>query len=350
MNFDPSSVASAESGIFGLPYTADEARLVIIPVPWEATVSYGGGTSRGPELVLQASKQVDLFDLEVQNAYEAGYFLEEISSEVAAMNERARTRAQLVIEAHSHPDSFEDKSEIQDATKEVNQLGHKLNEWVYLRSQEWLRKGKIVALLGGDHSTPYGAIRAVSEKFNGDFGILHIDAHADLRDAYEGFKWSHASIMFNVMESDFKPKKLVQVGIRDFSQEEYEMTQKRDDIKTYFDTDIQRKLLSGKSFISIAEEMIEQLPEKVYVSFDIDGLDPSLCPNTGTPVPGGFNFHQVLSLLRLLHEKKKQIVGFDLNEVSGGAESIEWNGNIGARILYKLCGWTMVTNNLYKLK
>ncbi|MGE3973335.1 MAG: agmatinase family protein [Bdellovibrionales bacterium] len=348
MSFNPNDVASADSGIFGLPYTEDEAKLVIVPIPWEATVSYGGGTSRGPELVLQASKQVDLFDLELQNAFEVGYYMEPISHEVDSMNERAKSRAQLVIEAAIHPESHKNKSEINEASEEVNVLGDKLNTWVYEQTKKWLKKDKLVGLLGGDHSTPYGAIRAISEKYKGDFGILHIDAHADLRDAYEGFTWSHASIMFNVMQSDFKPKKLVQIGIRDFCEEEYELIRSRDDIKSYFDTETQRKLLAGKPWAELAEDMISQLPENVYVSFDIDGLDPSLCPNTGTPVPGGLNFHQVLTLLRLLHEKKKRIVGFDLNEVSGGSESIEWNGNIGARILYKLCGWTVITNQLYK--
>jgi agmatinase len=329
MAFDPNSSASEDSGVFGLPFSAEESKLVIIPVPWEATVSYGGGTSLGPELVLRASKQVDLFDLEVQNAYEVGYFMEEISGEILSMSDQAK--------AH-------------DDVTQVNALGAKLNDWVYSRTKDWLGKNKIVALLGGDHSTPYGAIRAISEKYKGDIGILHIDAHADLREAYEGFTWSHASIMFNVMKSSFKPKKLVQVGIRDFCEDEFQFINSRSDIKTFFDTDLQKQLLSGTNWQTLADEIIDQLPEKVYVSFDVDGLDPNLCPNTGTPVPGGLSYHQALSLFRTLHERNKQIVGFDLNEVSGGPEQVEWNGNIGARLLYKLCGWTAVTNSLYKLK
>ena len=196
--FDPNSAATEASGIFGLPYSAEESKLVIIPVPWEATTSYGGGTARGPSLVLEASRQVDLFDLETKKAYECGYYLDKIPTQILELNDVAK------------------KAVKSGKIAEVNKLSKQLNQWVQERAQKWQKKDKIVAVLGGDHSSPFGLIEAVSKKLGGKFGILHIDAHADLREAYQGHEHSHASIMFNVMNSKLKPVKLVQVVIRDF--------------------------------------------------------------------------------------------------------------------------------------
>jgi len=343
VEFDPNSPASQESGIFGLPYIAEESKLVIIPVPWEATVSYGGGTSRGPELVLEASRQVDLFDIETKRAYQAGYYLDEISAEILSINEKAKAAAQSVI-------ATGDSSlpEVKKNIAIVNELSAHVNNWLKKRTQYWYEQNKIVAVLGGDHSSPLGLIEYLGEKFHGNFGVLHMDAHADLRNAYEGFQHSHASIMFNVMNGPHKPSKLVQVGIRDFCEEEFNLIESRSDIETYFDVNLQNKINDGKSWRSICEEIVSQLPKNVYVSFDIDGLDPSLCPDTGTPVPGGLTFSQATTLIKTLVDQQKKIIGFDLNEVSGGQTGNEWNGNIGARLLYKLCGWTVVSNGLYK--
>jgi agmatinase len=223
-----------------------------------------------------------------------------------------------------------------------------MTEWVYQQSKAILSKGKFLGLIGGDHSTPFGAIRALSEKYRGDFSILHIDAHADLRCAYQGFHQSHASIMYNVMTSEFKPKMLVQVGIRDFCEEEFDFIKNHPkSIKTFFDIETKRQLLQGTPWAKIVDEIVASLSPNVYVSFDIDGLDPALCPNTGTPVVGGLSIDQTFYLFRALVEAKKRIIGFDVNEVSSGpGDSAEWDGNVGARVLYKLCGWSALSNQL----
>ncbi len=329
--FNPNAAPTEKSGIFGLPFTAAESKLVIIPVPWEATVSYGGGTSEGPQLVLEASRQVDLYDLETKKAYEAGYFLDEIPKAIIELNQKAKTAA------------------AEHNAKLVNEWSRQLNTWLATRVEHWQNQGKIVAVLGGDHSSPFSLIECIGKKLKGDYGILHVDAHADLRNAYEGFDHSHASIMFNIMNSPHKPKKLIQVGIRDFCEEEVELIQSRADIETHFDLNLQRSLNEGRTWKTLCEEIVEELPKNVYVSFDIDGLDPSLCPDTGTPVPGGLSFSQAIMLIRTLVDQGKTIVGFDLNEVSGGTSGNEWNGNIGARLLYKLCGWTVISNGFYKV-
>ncbi|RYZ80418.1 MAG: arginase, partial [Proteobacteria bacterium] len=208
-----------------------------------------------------------------------------------------------------------------------------------------LKNKKLLGLVGGDHSTPWGAIRAVAEEFKNDFGVLHIDAHADLRNAYQGLTQSHASIMYNVMTAEARPKKLVQIGIRDFCEEEYEFIQTRPDIKTFFDIELKHRLLRGESWAQVCKDVINELPDNVYISFDIDGLDPAFCPSTGTPVPGGLSVDQVFFLFAEVVRSGKKIIAFDLNEVStGGAEEAAWDGNVGARVLYKLCGWAVKSN------
>jgi agmatinase len=331
---DISGTASYRDGLFGLPSTKENSRLVIIPVPWEVTTSYGGGAAEGPSAILQASAQVDLFDLELGNAYEQGYHMLPIPETLQNLNSELKPKA-LAVRA-----ALESGQPAQlSLLAEVNRGCAEMAEWVFAQAQQCLSHGKIPAVLGGDHSTPEGNIRAVSEFFAGDFGILHFDAHADLREGYQGFERSHASIMYNVMNSSWRPRKLVQIGIRDFCEEEYQRISKSDQIETYFDVNLKRAQFEGDNWAAICRRVVSGLPNNTYISFDIDGLSPEFCPNTGTPVPGGLSFDQAAYLIRTLAESGRRIVGFDLNEVAPGSD--QWDGNVGARLLFKLCGWTV---------
>ncbi len=217
---------------------------------------------------------------------------------------------------------------------EINTAHRALTSHLKLRVEHLLQSGKICAVLGGEHSTPLGLIQALDEHYE-SFSILQIDAHADLRKAYEGFEQSHASIMHNVVESCDSLVQLVQVGIRDLSQDEYERSLNHPKITTYFDWDLKEASFQGKSWKTQCEEIIEALSSDVYISFDIDGLIPNLCPNTGTPVPGGFTLEQVSYLLFALVDSGRNIIGFDLNEVSPGNQG-DWDANVGARALWQL--------------
>lgn len=345
--FDPTTTISSDFGIFGIPLSEEDCRLVLLPVPWEVTTSYGQGASNGPRIIRQASEQIDLFDFETGNAFEAGYFMREISKDVQSKSAQFKALAQQVIALKT--ELSDDAETIHRLTAEVNAASKELTQWVYTQTKSILDSGKLFGLVGGDHSTPLGAIQAICERHsdNGQsqVGILHIDAHSDTRRAYQGFEQSHASIMYNVMNLPLKPKKLVQVGIRDFCEEEYNFIQSRSDIKCFFDIATKQRLLKGESWASIAADIVGELPQKVYISFDIDGLDPRFCPSTGTPVIGGLSADEVFFLFNLLAQSGRQIVGFDLNEVSTGeADESEWDGNVGARMLYKLCNWTVLTN------
>jgi agmatinase len=150
--------------------------------------------------------------------------------------------------------------------------------------------------------------------------------------------------MYNVLERLPAVSRLVQVGLRDVSEEEYDCIRgSKGRIRAYFDSDIARQLFTGEAFSNIVQSIVESLPERVYISFDIDGLDPALCPHTGTPVPGGLSFQQAAALLARVEESGRRIVGFDLNEVAPGPDGDEWDGNVGARMLYKMIGFTLLS-------
>ncbi|NOT76492.1 MAG: agmatinase family protein [Cyclobacteriaceae bacterium] len=322
--------------LFGLPFSPENAKLIIIPVPWEATVSYRTGTALAPHSILKASRQIDFFMRDIPEAWKLGIAMLPIPDDIRIESDRLR----LLLEQH-HAALTEDHDTIIISNK-INESCESLNIYVNKTTQRYIDQGKMVGLLGGDHSTPLGFLRSLSEKHD-RFGILQFDAHADLRKSYEGLTYSHGSIMFNALKIP-AISKLVQVGVRDLCDEEYQLIKRNESrIKTFFDDNIKADLGNGKSWESICKDIIRDLPEKVYISFDIDGLDPKLCPNTGTPVPGGLEFYQATFLIKAVVASGRRIIGFDLNEV-GTDESSDWDANVGARILWQLCNWMGVSN------
>ena len=342
-NYDPSLVSNPNNNIFGLPTSEEDARLVILPVPWEVSVSYGAGTARAPEAIFKAALQVDLFDPEVPDGWKQGYYMRPSDRKVLMKSDYLRKEAELFIDYISKGDEVAANQFMCKTLVDVNQGGDFINRWVYDQTKVLLEKGKLVGLLGGDHSVALGFMRAIGE-MHGDFGILQIDAHCDLREAYEGFNYSHASIMYNVLKEITEVKKLVQVGVRDYSQGEWTYLQEHADrVTTYFDKNIKNRQFEGDTWRQITEEIVAQLPQKVYISFDIDGLDRKLCPHTGTPVPGGFETEEVYYLFRKIIESGRQLLGFDLCEV--GIGETDWNANVGARVLFKLCNLLVASNS-----
>ena len=340
--FDANAPSNPKNNIFGLPFTEDDARLVILPVPWEVTVSYGAGTSRACEHVFRASMQVDLYDAESENAWRQGLYMRQPDKKILMKSDYLRKEAELYINFTSKGELIERNSFMCKSLKEINEGSNLLNKWVYEQTRDLLSQGKLVGLLGGDHSTPLGYFKAIAEK-HGDFGILQIDAHCDLRKGYEDFVYSHASVMYNALKEIPQLKRLVQAGVRDYSQQEWDYILNSDyRVITYFDKDVKERLYEGQTWKQIAEEIVNHLPEKVYISFDIDGLDPKLCPNTGTPVHGGFEAEQVLYLIRKIIQSGRKFIGFDLVEIGTG--DTDWDANVGARILWKLSN-LLVANN-----
>jgi agmatinase len=330
--FNPSGVGLENGNLYGLPCTYDTANLIIFGVPWEVTVSYHTGTAQGPAQVLAASPQLDLYDLDNPDGWRQGIYMPPISEQLQALNQQVRESANRVIAATESGITIDHHSPLMADLQIVNEACEQLNHWLYEQTTIALQRGKRVGVIGGDHSVPLGYLRALAAQ-TPEFGILHIDAHADLRRAYQGFQYSHASIMHNVLTLP-QMQKLVQVGIRDLCHDEVALINRSQGrIVTHYDSELKETRYRGLPWLQQCDTIIADLPRQVYVSFDVDGLDPKLCPHTGTPVPGGLELEEVFCLLRQLIRSGRQIIGFDVSEVGDG----EWDGNVAARAVYKMC-------------
>jgi agmatinase len=332
--FDPSGVAHDNGNFLALPFTESDAEVILLPVHWDVTASYKDGTASAAQNIVQASLQVDLYDKDYPDAWKRGIFMRDRgwltvnNEDISVVNTRLRKIAK------NHIDDISSGRDI-NVDQSVNEAGEQLRKGIKNASRGLLEQGKIVGVVGGEHSVSLGLLDALSEIYD-SFGVLQIDAHFDLRKAFEGFTYSHASIFYNASTQIENIRSITHVGIRDYAKEECEFVeQSGGKHKVFFDKDIHNKVLNGKSYTDICEAIISTLPERVYISFDIDALEPNLCPATGTPVPGGFNFNEAIILLESIKKAGKHIVGFDVCEVGGVGN--EWDGNVAARILYKLC-------------
>lgn len=334
--FDPNAAAVAGSGIYGLPCSSEEAEIVIIPVEWELTTSYNRGTVNGPKAVFDGSMQVDLCHHDYPDLWRHGIFMDEFPKELRDLHDNLSPISEEIIEAIENNEIEDDSVKYEAKYQQIEAGFEKMFVWLRERISYWKSKGKIVGLVGGDHSVPLPYHQVLNAE-NENYGILHIDAHSDLREGFEGFKYSHASIFFNTMKYE-SVQRLVQVGIRDYCHQEKQLiSDSNGRIVAFYDRDCRRRMFEGDSWKNIVTDILDKLPEKVYISVDIDGLDPKLCPNTGTPVPGGLDYEELMYLLNRVGESGRKIVGFDLCEVSPGDDD-EWDGNVGARVLYHLCG------------
>jgi len=332
-DWDPDGVGISNGNYFGFPYSNSESKLVLMSIPWDVTTSYGSGTALGPKAIVDASTQLDFFHERFPKAWENKIGTLPTDPWIRDTSNINRVKATSIIE------SLEKGEEPNKALQvEVNDACQQLLEKVEEQANHWINQGKLIGLVGGDHSVPLGLMKALDAQHD-EWGILQIDAHKDLRQAYEGFTYSHASIMYNALQ-ETSVNKIVQVGVRDWCQSEADLAEESDRLKVFSDKRIKTSLLSGQNWKNWCGDIVKCLPQKVYISFDIDGLSPELCPNTGTPVPGGLSFEMVQMLLDEIHDQQKTIIGFDLVEVTPG-ENNDWDANVGARILYELCQYTL---------
>lgn len=333
-NFNPNGVGVHNDQFIGLPFDRDEAQVILLNAPWDLTVSSGIGTHLGPVNILESSYQLDFYDDFVKDAWKMGIYMEPLDQVILDQNKQLRPSAENYIASleNGHEISAELKDELRKINLACDEMLQKLQE----KCELVLNNNQRFGIIGGDHSVALAGIRACAKKYP-KFGILQIDAHMDLRKSYEGFTYSHASIFYNAMQVS-EIKKLVQVGVRDYCQEEINFANENvKRIQVYTDSMIQEPIFQGRTYDDMCSEIIDKLPSEVYVSFDIDGLMPHYCPNTGTPVPGGLTFAQAKYLIKKLVLSGRKIIGFDLCEVAGKGHTFD--GNVGARIAYLLCNY-----------
>jgi len=266
--------------------------IVILPVPYEQTTSYGQGTKNGPRAIIEASRNMELYD-------------EELGQETFSL-----------MGIHT-------MEEVEPIMTGPGDMAQRLYELTW----DLLRKDKIVVTLGGEHSLSFGPIKAYREKYP-DMSILQLDAHADLRDSYQNSTFNHATVMRRILEAH-PDTPLVPVGIRSLSAEEATFAK-----GLRWPIFFARDLPIPENRI---DEILANLTSKVYITIDVDVLDPSIMPAVGTPEPGGFTWQQTLTLLRSIAQAK-QIVGFDLVELSPIPGLIHPDF-LAAKLVYKLIGY-----------
>lgn len=324
---------NADEPLFGSSLGFDGSQLVIIPAPWEPTTSYKGGTSHAPNLIRQASHQMDYFHEIYVGAYRKGIHYQDVHPEIQPLHKEALKLCADIQDQLTRPEG--PSKTIASDLERANQLSQNFNDIIYTESKKILDANKTPALFGGDHSCPYGLMKALSEKYE-QWSILHIDAHFDLRIAYQGFEHSHASIIYNSTKLPNPPDKIAHVGIRDFSESEFNYA-KQNKHFSWTDKVLKKQEFEGKSWSETVKEILKHLGQNVYISFDIDGLDPQYCPQTGTPVPGGLSYNQAMLLIEET-SKTHSIIGFDLVEVaSENGDYDSWDINVGTRLLFELC-------------
>ena len=321
------------SDLFGIEVPFKEAKIAILPMPWDVTTSYKSGTSAAPLAILEASLQMDLTVYGVQKPWQVAVHLLPLSRGWHQINQRTRALALPYI---SH---MQRTSHLSASFLSLRDCVNGVCEGFYKSSKEeiktLLKKGKVPAILGGEHSVALSTIECLVDTHN-SIGILHIDAHMDLREAYMDLTYSHASLMYNVL-SRCKNVSITQVGQRDFSPEELAFA-KQHHVHLFEAHKLHEWKCQGKSWEECTECILSTLPKKVYISFDIDGLSVENALHTGTPVVGGLSFEEIDFLLRRLAKSGKKIVGFDLCEVVPSQNALDQT--LAAQLLYRLCVYT----------
>ena len=333
--FDPNGAIPDNGNYFGIPLTPNEAALVLISAPWDVTVSERAGSSYAPDAIIEASRSVDFFEPMAPYAWRKGIATVPIDYSIQDMSHRLRSDAERIIKAYKNCSSMIDGLVYERRLRRVNEASEVVNINIHEQAAHWLAKGKIVGLVGGDQSTAYGNIRAVAEHHK-HIGILHIDSTCDLREQYQGFEHSHASGMHNVLRDVEGVERLVGVGVRAFSPAEWERAESDERIRLFTGQQIWSGHFEGVLWSTMCDKIIAELPQKVYVSLDIDGLTIECSPHTGTSVAGGLRFPEVVYLLGKVVDSGREIVGFDLTEVVPDLED-KTDAAVAARLLYNMC-------------
>ena len=321
-NFDPDGVGVDNGTYFGLPFAPETAELVLISAPWDVTVSYGAGAAYAPDAIIEASTQLDFHDPLAPGAWRRGIATADVDYSLLESSQRLRADAARVIDHLEGGGCLEDDYVVRKVRR-VNEGCMSMNANIGAQASRWLDAGKTVGLVGGDHSTPYGLIRALGARHEA-FGILHIDAHCDLRDVPQ-------------------VTKIAQVAVRDFSESEAALAASSGRVATFDDLSLAAALFRGETWDAQCRRIVDALPREVYVSFDIDALTFENCPHTGTPVSGGLTFNQAVWLLDTLTRSGRRIIGFDVVEVCPAPDE-RIDAITGARMLWKLCGQTLKSN------
>ena len=302
------------------------------------------GSSYAPDAIIEASRTIDFFEPMAPNSWRKGIATAPIDYAIQDMSHRLRSDAERIVKVYDKQGATTFDSLVYERSlRRVNEGFQALNTNIYEQSKRWLKRGKIVGLVGGDQSTAYGHIRAVAEHY-GSLGVLHIDSSCNLKRCHQGFEYSHASVMYNVLRDVPQVERLVGVGVRAFTPEEWQRAETDPRIKLFTGQSIWSRHFEGVLWSTICDEVVESLPQNVYVSLDINGLTIECSPHTGMVVAGGIRFPEVVYLLGKIVDSGRKVVGFDLSEVVPDMDD-KTGAQIASRLLYNVCSMALKNHN-----
>ncbi|MBC8342709.1 MAG: arginase family protein [Bacteroidetes bacterium] len=344
INFDADKQSILSEGIFGLPFDLEESEAVIIPVPWDVTAPHDGAAD-APDAIFQASKSISLYQEKLEDAWKAGIYMHNIPLKWKESSYQLRKIRNRIHKRHSKKMTDAKRAEQSKDCKNINLTSRLLNEWVEQISSEYLKDNKLVGLLGGGQAISSGFLTSLSRKYD-HFGILHLDAHADLLSTYEGLEFSDFSSMHYALKLS-QVKKLVLAGCREILYSEQHVIEKNYQlIKLFSDKYIKEKHFRGNTLKMMISEIISPLPKNVYISFDAAIMQAEIMPNVGFPQPSGFSFEEISFLFSEIQQSGKKIIGFDLSGIRPRKENNYWEAKLGAHLLFELS--SLMINTLKK--
>ncbi len=313
--------------------STDDADVVLVSVPWAVTSANGSGAAYAPDAIIDASTKVGLYDVLSGVSIDGRVATAEVNYDIQESSQYLGGDAAKIV------DHVEDGGVLSGDyfTRKINRIndGFRLmNSSVCAQVWHFANKGKRVGVIGGDHSVSFGAVKAMSE-LHPDLGVLVFDAHCDLRQSGNVFDYSHLSVVRNMLEEIPQLKKVVCVGVRDLSAADVDTAAQYPRLTMCYAEQMKAAYYGGKSWREICNSIVEQLPQHVYISFDIDALSPEHCPHTKSSVAGGLLFDEAMAMIMAVVESGREIVGFDITEIVPEIES-SIDASVGARLLVKL--------------
>lgn len=334
--FDPNTITPDNGNYFGISLEPEKSALVLISAPWDATSSLYSGCSYAPDAIIEMSRFVDFYEPMAPNSWRKGIATVPIDYSIQDLSHRLRSDAERVTKLHDEFGlSVIDNLMYERRLKRVNEGSVDVNFILYKQVKQWLEQNKIVGLVGGDQSVSYSIIKAMGYRYE-HLGIIQIDTRCDMHEAYQGFEFSHASTMFNVMRDVPNIDQLAVVGVQEFSPIEWERAASDKRIRLFTAQDMWAQQFEGKTWSAQVDDIISTMPQNVYITLDINALQCDCSPGTGRINGGGLTLFQAIYLMDRVITSGRSIVGFDITEVVPNMEN-KRDILAVARLLFKMC-------------
>lgn len=334
--FDPNTITPDNGNYFGISLEPEASALVLLSAPWDATSSLYAGSSYAPDAIIEMSRFVDFYEPLAPNSWRKGIATIPIDYSIQDLSHRLHPDTERLTKLHDEFGiSVIDNLMYDRRLKRVNEGSVEINNMLFQQTQQWLDKGKIVGVIGGDQSISYSAIKAMGYKYE-HFGVIRIGSKCDMHEAYQGFDFSHASTMYNVMRDVPQLEQLALVGVQEFSPIEWERASSNARVKLFTAQDIWTQQFEGRTWAEQVDDIIATMPENVYIALNISGLVCECSPRKGRISNGGLSLFQFVYLINRVVASGRRIVGFDLTDVTPGVEN-KRDILVVARLLFKMC-------------